>query len=140
VAATTTALLLAATALHAGFQLTVTLVVYPALVRVPPERWAEAHARHSRGIAPLVALVYGAALVACVAATLNRPTAGVWVWVADLGTLTAFALTATLAAPTHARLGSGPEPVLLRRLLVADRGRCAAAVLAVAGALAAALT
>lgn len=136
--ATTTALLLAATALHAGFQLTVTLVVYPALVRVPPERWAEAHARHSRGIAPLVTLVYGAALVACVAATLSRPTAGVWV--ADLGTLAAFVLTATLAAPTHARLGSGPEPVLLRRLLVADRGRCAAAVLAVAGALAAALT
>jgi hypothetical protein len=130
-------LLLAAAALHAGFQLTVTLVTYPALVVVPAGHWREAHARHSRAIAPLVALVYGAALVCCLGATLSAPSWGTWV--ADAGTLLAFAVTATAAAPTHGRLGAGPEPVLLRRLLVVDRVRSAGAVLALAGALAAAL-
>ena len=116
-------LLLAAAALHAGFQLTVTLVTYPALVVVPAGHWREAHARHSRGIAPLVALVYGAALVCCLGATLSAPSWGTWV--ADAGTLLAFAVTATAAAPTHGRLGAGPEPALLRRLLVVDRVRSA---------------
>ncbi len=130
-------LLLGAAALHAGFQLTVTLVAYPALVAVPAGQWPEAHARHSRGIAPLVALVYGAALVACLGATLSAPSPGTWV--ADAGTLLAFVVTATSAAPTHGRLNAGPEPVLLRRLLVVDRVRSVGAVVALAGALAAAL-
>ena len=51
-------LLLASTGLHAGFQATVTLLVYPALAEVPPERWHDAHQRHSRRIVPLVGLVY----------------------------------------------------------------------------------
>ena len=129
--------LLAATGLHAGFQATVTLVVYPGLVRVPADAWQDAHARHSRGIAPLVALVYGAVLVTCAGAALTAPDA--FVWLAVAGTLVAVAVTATLAAPTHQRLTSGPEPALLRRLLVVDRVRCAAAVLAFIGALLAAL-
>jgi hypothetical protein len=57
-----TAALLASTALHAGFQLTVTLVIYAALAGVQPDQWVAAHARHSRRITPPVALVYGAAL------------------------------------------------------------------------------
>ena len=61
-----TVALLASTALHAGFQLKVTLVVYPALADVQPNLWAAAHARHSRRITPLVALVYGGALTCCV--------------------------------------------------------------------------
>ena len=130
-------LLLGATALHAGFQLTVTLVAYPALVAVPAGQWTEAHARHSRGIAPLVALVYGATLVACLGATLGAPSPGTWV--ADAGTLLAFVVTATAAAPPHGRLTAGPEPALLRRLLVVDRLRSVGAVVAVAGALVAAL-
>ncbi len=132
------ALLLGATALHAGFQLTVTLVVYPALVRVPGDRWPDAHARHSRGIVPLVVLSYGSVLVAGAAALLNGPGPGVWLAVA--GSLVAVLVTATLAAPTHRRLTSGSDPVLLRRLLYVDRLRCAGAVLAVVGALAAVLS
>lgn len=131
------ALLLGATCLHAGFQLTVTLVVYPALVRVPGERWDDAHARHSRGIVPLVVLSYGTVLVACAGALLSRPGPGVWL--AAAGSLAAMLVTATLAAPTHGRLAAGPEPGLLRRLLYVDRLRCAGAVLAVVGALAAVL-
>ena len=125
--------LLAATALHAGFQLTVTVVVYPALVTVPADRWAEAHGRHSRTIAPVVALVYVAALVACVGATLSEVSTGVLV--ADAGTGFAFLVTALLAAPTHGRLTPGPDPALLRRLLVVDRLRLAGAVVALVGAL-----
>jgi hypothetical protein len=136
--ATWDVLLLAACTLHAGFQLTVTLVTYPALAAVPADRWPEAHARHSRGITPLVAVVYVAALVACVGATLAAPSRGTWV--ADAGTLLAFAVTATRAAPTHGRLATGPDPALLRRLLRADRWRSVGAVLAAAGAMAAALT
>ncbi len=128
--------LLAATGLHAGFQATVTVVVYPALVHVPQDAWQDAHARHSRGIAPLVALVYAAALVTCAGAVLTGPDAFVWLTVA--ATLAAMGVTATLAAPTHGRLAGGPEPALLHRLQVVDRVRCAAAVLAFFGALLAA--
>ncbi|MEO5709060.1 MAG: hypothetical protein ABIQ59_04495 [Nocardioidaceae bacterium] len=125
--------LLAAAALHAGFQLTVTAVVYPALVHVPADRWAEAHARHSRTIAPVVALVYGAALVTCAGATIADVSTGVLV--ADGGTGFSFLVTALLAAPTHGRLTPGPDPTLLRRLLLVDRLRLLGAVVALAGAI-----
>ena len=128
--------LLAAVALHAGFQLTVTTIVYPALASTPDDDWAEAHARHSRRIAPLVVLVYGAALVACALATAADPSPGTWMALA--GTAVAILVTATVAAPLHGRLDRR-DAALLARLLVADRVRCAAACVAVAGALAAVL-
>ncbi len=129
--------LLTATALHAGFQLTVTLVVYPALAAVPAPGWQSAHDAHSRRIVPLVALAYGAALVACAGAALTSPTVGTWV--AVVGTVAAVAVTAASAAPTHGRLGAGKDDALVHRLLVADRVRAAAAVLALLGAVAAVL-
>jgi hypothetical protein len=135
VAGTSTDLLLIATALHAGFQLTVTLHVYPALLRVPADRWRETHARHSRGILPLVVLVYAAVLAACTAATLTAPGAGVWV--ADAGTAVAVLVTALLAPPLHRRLASGPDASVLRRLRSVDKLRCAGALVAVLGAVAA---
>jgi hypothetical protein len=66
-----TVALLVSTALHAGFQLMVTFVVYPGLADVQPDRWPVAHARHSRRITPLVALVYGAALACCFGVLIN---------------------------------------------------------------------
>ncbi len=42
--------LLTATAVHLGFQVAVSVLVYPALTRVPAEHWAEAHKAHSRAI------------------------------------------------------------------------------------------
>jgi hypothetical protein len=68
--------LLAAAALHAGFQLTVTAIVYPALASTPVDDWAEAHDRHSRRITPVVAVVYGAAVVACALAATADPGPG----------------------------------------------------------------
>jgi Domain of unknown function (DUF1772) len=128
--------LLAAVALHAGFQLTVTAIVYPALASTPDDDWAEAHARHSRRIAPLVALVYGAAVVACALAATADASLGTWVALA--GTAVAILVTATVAAPLHGRLDAR-DPALLARLLAADRVRCVSAFLSVAGALGAVL-
>ncbi|MEJ7833848.1 MAG: NPP1 family protein [Nocardioides sp.] len=121
-----------ACALHAGFQLSVTTVVYPALTEVRAADWEVAHARHSRRIAPVVAVVY-AALAGSAAWLLLSTTPDEWWWVA-LGTgAGAVLVTATLAAPTHGRLDT-PEPRLLQRLVRVDRARC---VLATGGLLAA---
>jgi len=132
----TQALALAA-ALHAGFQLTVTVLVYPALARVPAQDWAPAHARHSRAITPLVGLCYGALAVTAGWALLDAPRSPALV-VALACVAGSVLTTATSAAPTHGRLGrSGPTSALLRRLLVADRVRAAFAVGAAVAAVAA---
>ena len=132
----TTAFALAA-ALHAGFQLTVTVLVYPALAEVPPDRWTVAHARHSRRIAPLVGVVYAALLASGAAAVLDGP--GPLGWVALALTAGALAVTATLAAPLHGRLTPDTDD-LRSRLLTVDRARCAFAVAGALAAAAAALT
>ena len=129
--------LVAATSLHAGFQLAVSVVVYPALAATTSGSWRSVHDAHSRRIAPLVGLVYAAALVAVVGAVLTDPVAAVLL--AALATGVAMALTAALAAPLHSRLGRAdrPDADLLRRLLLVDRLRAVAAVLALVAAVAA---
>jgi hypothetical protein len=126
--------LLAVSALHAGFQSVVTVVVYPALRDLPPERWAEGHAAHSRRITYLVVPLYTAVTAACVWVLL----AGSESWpvaLAVVGNAAALAVTALVAAPAHSRLGRvGQEPALLARLLLADRVRLAATLLAVVAA------
>ena len=129
-------MLLAATALHAGFQLTVTAVVYPALSRAPD--WRRFHEAHSRSITPVVAVVYIAVV-----------TASAWVvleGVDEVGTATALAgaalslgVTAFVAAPTHRSLSRARDERLLTRLRVADLVRTFGAFLALAGALLATL-
>ncbi len=136
-AATWSLALVVATALHAGFQLTVTLVVYPALAAVPAPEWEQAHASHSRRIVPLVAIVYGGALVTGVGAVVTAPSTTTWLALA--GTLAAVLVTAVSAAPTHSRLGAGRDDVLVRRLLRADQGRSVAAVAALTAGVAAAV-
>jgi TRAP-type uncharacterized transport system fused permease subunit len=62
----TSALILpAAAAVHLGFQLTVSFVVYPALADEPESRWRAVHDAHSRRITPVVVVVYGFLVVAC---------------------------------------------------------------------------
>ncbi|SEQ67476.1 hypothetical protein [Microlunatus flavus] len=128
------ALLVAATALHAGFQLTVTALTYPALVEVEETRFARAHALHSRRIVPLVALVYGTVVVTCLGALVTAPGA-VAVWVAAAASAVAVLVTALRAAPLHGRLGRhGPDAALLTALTRADRVRTAAALAALVAA------
>jgi hypothetical protein len=126
-----------ATALHLGFQLTVTLVVYPALARA--ESWERAHAAHTRAITPLVVAVY-AALVGSSAWVLVERETGGWVTVGIAGAGVSLLVTALVAGPAHGRLSSGREPGLLRRLLVADLVRTAAASVAAVAALLGATT
>ena len=120
-----------AAALHAGFQVTVTVLVYPALAGRSAAEWSTAHARHSRAITPVVAVVYGALLVTGVGLVVAGPD--LWGWVALVAAATALGLTAFVAAPAHGRLAERDERVLAR-LLVADRGRCAAALVALVAA------
>lgn len=127
------ALFLAASAAHAGFQLTVTVLVYPVLVTVPAEQWEQRHARHSRGIVPLVVLTYGALVLASVPFVIHHH--GPAAWVGLVGAWGAMLVTAVVAAPTHGRLTT-TDPLLLRRLVVADRARAVLAVVGLAGALA----
>jgi hypothetical protein len=134
---TTDVLLVAATALHAGFQLVVTLVVYPALASTPAERWPAAHAAHGRRIVPVVGVVYGSVAVAVVLAVADGVRVAEGVAVA--ASMSAFAVTAFVAAPAHGRLGRGWGERVLRRLGVADRLRLVAAVTAAVAALAGAL-
>lgn len=127
------ALLLGATGLHAGFQTTVSTLVYPMLARTPAESWVAVHRRHSRSITPIVAVVYGAVLAACAASLVVSPTPAVVV--ASAASTAALAATALRAAPLHGRLAAYPDPVLMRQLLRADRVRSIAAIIALVAAL-----
>jgi hypothetical protein len=124
--------LLAASALHLGFQLTVSCIVYPALASEPESRWREAHDAHSRRITPVVVLVYGLLVVACGWTLATGPDR--WSLVAVVAATVAGLLTALVAAPAHGRLGRAWSRSLLDRLLLVDRGRTVAAAV---GALAA---
>ncbi len=127
--------LVVATSVHAGFQLVVTFLVYPAFRDVPLTHWATYHADHSRRITGIVVLVY-AGLVG----------ASAWVMAAgprNAGTVTAVVLsalailtTAFVAAPAHSRLSPDRGERDLVRLIRADRVRLLAAVLAAGAAVA----
>ena len=131
--------LVGATSLHAGFQLTVTTLVYPALGRVGPDGFARAHAAHSRAIVPLVGVVYGVVVVAALGAVVSAPGSSA-AWAAGVASAGALLVTALRAAPLHGRLGRrGPEPDLLRALVRADRARTTFALLATVAAVAHAL-
>ena len=124
--------LLTVTAVHFGFQATVTTLVYPALARVPTEQWANAHQAHSRAITPIVALVYGTLAITGGWALLSDPD--LWTLIALAAITITFLVTAIAAAPAHSRLGTRPETQQIRQLLQIDRIRTAAATLALAAA------
>ena len=126
--------LIAATAVHAGFQLTVTMLVYPALGDVQPESWHQAHTRHSRRIVPLVGVVYVCVLVTVVGSLVVALQPSAVMAAAASGI--AVALTGVVAAPIHGRLGRGRDLALFRRLLWADRWRSVFALVALVGAIA----
>jgi hypothetical protein len=123
--------LLAATAVHAGFQVTVTVLVYPALFRA--QDWVSAHRAHGRAITPVVAVVY-AALVLAVGGAILEGVSGPGTVVAIVGVALSLAVTALVAAPLHGRLTGHREVALLRRLRIADLVRTAGAVVGLVGA------
>lgn len=130
-ATTAESALLAATAAHLGFQLTVSAVVYPALARATD--WSAAHSAHSRAIAPVVVVVYGALVVSGAWVLVGTgPTPAVLVALGGAGL--SLLVTAAVAAPTHGRLAGGRDEALLRRLLRADWWRTGGAAVGVVGA------
>jgi hypothetical protein len=133
--------LLAAAALHLGFQATVTWLVYPVLVaQGPTDEWVAMHAAHSRRVTPLVVLMYGALFPPVVVSTwhVHQGAAGWGAGVAVAGAIVAFGATAGVAAPAHGRLTHGWDDRVARRLVRADALRLVGAVLCLAGAVAAA--
>lgn len=125
-------------AAHAGFQLTVTSLVYPALASVPPDDWSPAHDRHSRRIIPLVVAAYGGLVLVGMWAAWVSPF-GAALAITLAGSAATIVLTGAVAAPLHGRLAAvGPRPELLRRLLLVDRVRALLAVVTLLAAVAAA--
>jgi hypothetical protein len=130
----------AATTAHLGFQSTVTVLVYPALLAVPDDRWASAHRRHGRRVTPLVVATYGAMVLAGAELWVVQPS--VTVLLALVPVALCLLLTAAVAAPIHGRLDAAGTDAQgrLRRLLVrVDLGRAACALAAVLGAVAVAV-
>jgi hypothetical protein len=128
--------LVAATALHAGFQLSVSCLVYPALGMVPEQDWRRLHDLHGRRITPLVGLVYAGVLAGATLALAEDRSPAALTSVA--ASATALGLTALAAAPLHARLGPRRDASLFARLLRVDRLRSGSALVALAAAVAAA--
>jgi hypothetical protein len=127
----------AAASAHAGFQATVTLVVYPTLSHVRSAHWRQAHDRHSQEIRPLVAVAY-LALVATGAWWLATD----WSWLAVVAFVLAalsMAVTLVLAAPLHRKLVRRDDATL-DRLLGVDRVRTLLAFAAAGVAIAALLS
>lgn len=123
---------------HLGFQLTVDLVVYPALGEVADDRWTTTHEQHSRRITPVVAAIYPPLVLLLGWTAVERP-GEVGTWIAVAGGLLAVITTAAVAAPTHGRLASATatdRSALLHRLDLADRARSVGALVCAAGALA----
>ena len=133
------ALLLGASAAHAGFSLVVSVVVYPALrdaAAREPGAWVAVHEAHSRRITWVVGPLYLLVLAACGWTVASGPAPLESLAVA--GNALALLATALGAAPAHGRLGrEGPRPELLERLVWADLLRTGAAVTAGLAALAA---
>jgi len=127
--------LLVATGVHLGFQSVVTIVVYPALVDLPPQDWASGHAVHGRRMVTLVIPVYAATVLALGwALTTLRISMPLVVTAGAL--LVVWATTAFAAAPIHHRLSvDAPTPQLLRVLRRADAIRLVGAAVACGAAL-----
>jgi hypothetical protein len=118
-------------AAHAGFQVTVTALVYPVLASRTAPEWSGAHDRHTRAITPLVVVVYGALLVTGALLVAAGPDpAG---WVALAAETVAVGVTAFGAGPLHGRMTERDEDDVAR-LLVLDRWRCAGALVGLAAA------
>ncbi len=119
-----------AAAVYLGFQLTVRLVVYPQLARVPGEVSTGFERAHRRSITPLVGLLFGALAVTIMALLVAGPRpAGAAAAVLFAGLL---GVTAFGAVPQHATLSQGFDVRAYRRLLRWDTVRVVLALAQVA--------
>lgn len=123
-----------ATALYAGFQWTIRMVVYPQFSGVGSADFVAYERAHQRRVSVTVGPLF-AALVVATGALIAWPPAGVPWWslaVAVVLLMVILGMTALLAVPLHRRLGAGFEAASHRRLLAVDSVRLAAALADVA--------
>ena len=131
-ASTSLMALLVIAGVHAGFQGTVSTVVYPALARLDAGEWLAKQESHRYAVVPMVGICYLGGLIATGWCLATVPTLGVWV--AAAGFAISMGTTALVAAPTHAKLMAGHDSGLVRRLLWSDWLRTVGAVIALVGA------
>jgi hypothetical protein len=118
------------TALYAGFQATVRLLVYPQMDAVPAAAFAGYEASHTRRVGRLVGPLFAAVAATTLGLLLvpGVPPAGAAAAAAGFAGI--LAVTAFGAVPQHARLGAGFDHAAHRRLLRWDTVRL---LLALAG-------
>jgi hypothetical protein len=110
-----------AAAAYAGFQLTVRLVVYPQLARVPPTVAADFERAHQRLITPLVGLLFGALALATAGLLAVGPRGPGLVAAVLFGGM--LGATAFGAVPQHTTLSRGFDEAAHHRLLRWDTVR-----------------
>ncbi|MEY3020442.1 MAG: hypothetical protein RLZZ272_1426 [Actinomycetota bacterium] len=114
-----------AIAVLVGIIWTVQLVHYPMLAAVAPERFAAAHADHSRAITAVVALPWALEGVTTLWLVVAPPV-GVPRWLVGLGALAAavpVVVTLVASVPAHARLSAGFDLGVHARLVATNRWR-----------------
>ena len=118
-----------AAAAYLGFQLTVRLVVYPQLARVPGDASAGFEIAHRRSITPPIAVLFAVLALSVTALLVVGPRpAGVAAAALFAGVL---AVTAFGAVPQHATLSHGFDPRAYRQLLRWDTVRVVLALVQV---------
>lgn len=127
-------LYLLVTALYAGFQWTVHVVMYRQFAAVPEDAFPRYESLHQRRISYLVGPLFGALVLGTGWLVLDRPPSVPGWAPAVAAALLAVLLGATafLAVPQHRRLGVAWDPVAYRALLRADLIRVIAATTSVA--------
>lgn len=125
---------LGAACAYAGFQVTITVLVYPQLAavgRAVPGVFAGHEARHSTRTAVVVGPLFAALVVATGWLVVADPSAPL-VWTAAACTAVVLAITALAAVPQHNRLRRGFDPVVMAQLQRVDAVRMVAALAQVA--------
>ena len=121
---------LAAACAYAGFQMTITALVYPQLAavgRFAPAAFPAHEARHSTRTAVVVGPLF-AALVGATGWLMVAAPTSLLVWAAAGCTAVVLGVTALAAVPRHDRLRRGWDPAVMAALQRADVARAVAAL------------
>ena len=124
---------LAAACAYAGFQVTVTVLVYPQLAAVgrsAPAIFTAHEARHSTRTAVVVGPLFAALVAATTWLVVGAP-ASILAWAAAACTAVVLGVTALAAVPRHDRLRRGFDAAVMGRLRQVDAVRAVAALVQV---------
>lgn len=125
---------LGAACAYAGFQVTITVLVYPQLAaigRSAPGVFTDHEARHSTRTAVIVGPLFAALVGATGWLVVSDPSSPL-AWAAAACTAVVLAVTALAAVPRHDRLRRGFDPAVMARLQRVDAVRAVAALAQVA--------